>query len=140
MLSEMVTCNCVRNPGGHAESNHRPSEEGVSFYLVLRPLDLCSGLILQLASKDDLFRACGGLSCPLHCNSMDSVVSSMSYISLHTFSDGSRWLPYGCYLQGSVHRNALSAKESRCSVSHMRQTLLAPCKLITSVWAGKSVQ
>ena len=42
MLSEVVTCNCVRNPGGHAESNPRPSEEGVSFYLVLRPLDLCS--------------------------------------------------------------------------------------------------
>ena len=40
MLSEVVTCNCVRNPGGHAESNPRPSEEGVSFYHVLRPLDL----------------------------------------------------------------------------------------------------
>ena len=39
MLSEVVTCNCVRNPGGHRESNQRPSEEGVSFYLVLRPLD-----------------------------------------------------------------------------------------------------
>ena len=25
--------------GGHAESNPRPSEEGVSFYHVLRPLD-----------------------------------------------------------------------------------------------------
>ena len=42
MLSEVVTCNCVRNPGGHAESNLRPSEEGVSFYHVLRPLDLCA--------------------------------------------------------------------------------------------------
>ena len=30
MLSEVVACNCVRNPGGHAESNSRPSEEGVS--------------------------------------------------------------------------------------------------------------
>ena len=39
MLSEVVTCNCVRNPGAHSESNLRPSEEGVSFYLVLRPLD-----------------------------------------------------------------------------------------------------
>ena len=39
MLSEVVTCNCVRNPGAHAESNPRPSEEGVSFYHVLRPLD-----------------------------------------------------------------------------------------------------
>ena len=39
MLSEVVTCNCFRNPGGHAESNPRPSEEGVSFYHVLRPLD-----------------------------------------------------------------------------------------------------
>ena len=39
MLSEVVTCNCVRNPGGHAESNPKPSEEGVSFYHVLRPLD-----------------------------------------------------------------------------------------------------
>ena len=39
MLSEVVTCNGVRNPGGHAESNPRPSEEGVSFYHVLRPLD-----------------------------------------------------------------------------------------------------
>ena len=39
MLSEVVTCNCVRNPGAHAESNPRPSEEVVSFYLVLRPLD-----------------------------------------------------------------------------------------------------
>ena len=37
--SEVVTCNCVRNPGGHAESNPRPSEVGVSFYHVLRPLD-----------------------------------------------------------------------------------------------------
>ena len=36
MLSEVVTCNCVRNPGVHAESNPRPSSEGVSFYLVLR--------------------------------------------------------------------------------------------------------
>ena len=40
MLSEVVTCNCVRNPGGHAESNPRPSEEEVSFYHVLRPLDI----------------------------------------------------------------------------------------------------
>ena len=30
---------CVRNPGGHAESDPRPLEEGVSFYLVLPPLD-----------------------------------------------------------------------------------------------------
>ena len=37
--SEVVTCNCARNPGGHAQSDPRPSEEGVSFYLVLRPLD-----------------------------------------------------------------------------------------------------
>ena len=35
VLSEVVTCNCVRNPGGNAKSNTRPSEEGVSFYLVL---------------------------------------------------------------------------------------------------------
>ena len=35
VLSEVVTCNCVRNPGGHAESNPRPSEEVVSFYHVL---------------------------------------------------------------------------------------------------------
>ena len=41
MLSEVVTCNCVRNPGGHAELNPRPSKEGVSFYHVLRPLDHC---------------------------------------------------------------------------------------------------
>ena len=27
-------------PGGHADSNPRLSEEGVSFYHVLRPLDL----------------------------------------------------------------------------------------------------
>ena len=39
MLREVVTCNCVRNPGGHTESNPRPSEEGASFYHVLRPLD-----------------------------------------------------------------------------------------------------
>ena len=32
-------CNGVRNPEGHTESNPRPSEEGVSIYLVLRPLD-----------------------------------------------------------------------------------------------------
>ena len=32
MLSEVVTCSCVLNPGGHAESNPRPSEEGVSFF------------------------------------------------------------------------------------------------------------
>ena len=38
MLGEVVTCNCVRNPGGEPESNPRPSEEGVSFYPVLRPL------------------------------------------------------------------------------------------------------
>ena len=42
MLSEVVTCNCVRNPGGHAGSSPRPAEEGVSFYLVLRPLDSAS--------------------------------------------------------------------------------------------------
>ena len=39
MLSEVVTCNRVRNPGGHAVSNPRPSEEGVSFYHILRLLD-----------------------------------------------------------------------------------------------------
>ena len=39
MLSELVTCNCVGNLGGHAESNPRPSVEGVSLDLVLRPLD-----------------------------------------------------------------------------------------------------
>ena len=33
--------------GGHAESNPRPSEEGVSFYHVLRPLDhVVAGLVL----------------------------------------------------------------------------------------------
>ena len=31
---------CLK-PRGHVESNPRPSEEGVSFYLVLRPLDVC---------------------------------------------------------------------------------------------------
>ena len=31
MLSEVVTCNWVRNPGGHAEPNPRPSEEGSAF-------------------------------------------------------------------------------------------------------------
>ena len=40
MLNEVVTCNCVQKPGWHAESNLRPSEEGVSFELVLRPLDM----------------------------------------------------------------------------------------------------
>ena len=43
--SVVVTCNCVRNPGGHAESSPRPSEEGVSIYLVVRPLDLCQWLV-----------------------------------------------------------------------------------------------
>ena len=33
MLSEVVTCNCVQNPGANAESNPSTSEEGVSFYL-----------------------------------------------------------------------------------------------------------
>ena len=42
MLSEVVTCNCVRNRGGHAELHPRPSKEGVSFYHVLRPLDSTS--------------------------------------------------------------------------------------------------
>ena len=32
-------CDCVRNPGGHAESDPEPSEEGVSCYHILRPLD-----------------------------------------------------------------------------------------------------
>ena len=49
MLSEVVTCNCVRNPVGHAESNPRPSKEGVSFYHVLRQLDqLCTDLSLSV--------------------------------------------------------------------------------------------
>ena len=30
---------CSKPRGGHEESNPRPSQEGVSFYLVLRPLD-----------------------------------------------------------------------------------------------------
>ena len=36
MLSEVVTCNCIvfETHRGHAESNPRPSEEGVSFYLI----------------------------------------------------------------------------------------------------------
>ena len=38
MLSEVGTGNCVGNPGGHTESNPRPSKAGVSFCLVLRPL------------------------------------------------------------------------------------------------------
>ena len=41
MLSEVVTCNFVRNPGGHAESNPRSSEEGVSFCHVLRRMYTC---------------------------------------------------------------------------------------------------
>ena len=44
VLSEVVTCNCVRNPGGHAELSPRPSEEGFSFCHVLRPLDQVSTL------------------------------------------------------------------------------------------------
>ena len=54
MLSEVVTCNCVRNPGGHVESNPRPSEEGVSFYLVLRPLDTV--LVCDLLLSDPMRR------------------------------------------------------------------------------------
>ena len=43
---EVVTCNCVRNSVGHAASNPRPSEEGVRFYHVLRPLDQLCVLVL----------------------------------------------------------------------------------------------
>ena len=69
MLSEVVMCNCVRNPGGHAVSSPGPYEEGVSFYLVLRPLDQvrnkcgtrteppCIGLLWQMPAASD--RACG---------------------------------------------------------------------------------
>ena len=53
MLSEVVTRNCVRNPGGHAESNPRPSEEGVSVYHVLRPLDRVSWTCGYLSAGDD---------------------------------------------------------------------------------------
>ena len=52
MLSEVVTCNCVRNPWGHAESNPRPSEAGVSFYHVLRPLDLACMLTPYTLAAD----------------------------------------------------------------------------------------
>ena len=51
MLSEVVTCNCVCHPGGHAESNPRPSEEGVSFYHVLPlspPVAACAQSSLDL--------------------------------------------------------------------------------------------
>ena len=86
--------------GGHAESNPRPSEEGVSFYHVLRPLDLvprdhtasprhCADarppqrthivFALQLAiaglpiSTDDLMRVAGGPSyLPLSAGNADA--------------------------------------------------------------------
>ena len=32
MRSDVVTCNCVRNPGRHVESNPTPSDDGVSLY------------------------------------------------------------------------------------------------------------
>ena len=38
-LRKVATCSCVRNPGGHVYSEPRPSEEGISCYHVLRPLD-----------------------------------------------------------------------------------------------------
>ena len=49
MLSQVVTCNCVRNPGGHTESglprgSMRPSEEGISFCLEVVTTD---GSIVQ---------------------------------------------------------------------------------------------
>ena len=59
MLSEVVTRNCVRNPGGHAESIPRPSEEGVSFYHVLRPLDRA-----QLPAQPGTCMADGGACLP----------------------------------------------------------------------------
>ena len=37
VLSEVITCNCVRNPGAHTDSKPWPSGERV-FCLVLRPL------------------------------------------------------------------------------------------------------
>ena len=73
MLSEVVTCNCVRNPGGHAESNPGPSEEGLSFYHVLRPLDIehllfecqcipgLDGSVALALLRENFFRVCSGL-------------------------------------------------------------------------------
>ena len=65
MLSEVVTCNWVRNPGGHAEPNPRPSEEGVSWYHVLRPLDLNVPLHtttrIQRLGGVDAYSGCGSL-------------------------------------------------------------------------------
>ena len=63
MLSEVVTCNCVRNPGGHAESNPRPSEEGVSFYHVLRQLDRGAAVGVEadaVLPTDAVLRSGGG--------------------------------------------------------------------------------
>ena len=49
MLSEVVTCSCVRNPGGHAESDAR----GVSFNHVLRPLDHDADAEADVVSSED---------------------------------------------------------------------------------------
>ena len=71
--SEVVTCNCVRNPrGGHAESNPRPSEGGVRFYHVLRPLDqsVCSCVPPRC-----------GLSLSLFCNYTTANVSCADWRS-----------------------------------------------------------
>lgn len=38
--SNAVTCTCEQNPGGHADSTPRSTEDGVFFDLVLRPIDL----------------------------------------------------------------------------------------------------
>ena len=70
MLSEVVTCNCARNPGGHAESNPRPSEEGVSFYHVPRPLDRCPVVraVLRRAPPRRLTRGHCQRARPPHCS------------------------------------------------------------------------
>ena len=39
--------------GGHAESNPRPSEEGVSFHHVLRPLD-CASLPVSIGPVENV--------------------------------------------------------------------------------------
>ena len=69
VLSEVVTCNCVRNPGGHTESNPRPSEEGASFYHVITSVSVsgCEGISQQRVVANACVWTCAQVNQPSGC-------------------------------------------------------------------------
>ena len=105
MLSEVVTCNCVRNPGGHAETNPRPSEEGVSFYHVLRPLD--RNMYMYMDTETDLARCIIQLIYAGSMETCDNVGSHASRAHTSDKSDKSAFaILYNCILVKRPHMHS----------------------------------